>query len=97
MKDLGTIKEFAKAQGFGIMSKVRENTNGYKFVTLVKLDKDGNALSDGAENIYLSIALAEESQVGEKLASDLPVKEVQNEAGETRIKICSAGGEYDAI
>lgn len=97
MKELGTIKQFAAAQGFAIMSKVRENANGYKFVTLVKTDKDGNALPDGAENIYLSIALGEETQAGDKLESGLPVREVSNEAGEARIKICSAGSDYAAI
>ena len=97
MKDLGTIKSYAKAEGFSIMSKVRENSNGFKFVTLVKTDKDGNALPDGAENFYLSINLAEATEVGAQLESDLPVREVENEAGEKRIKICSAGGEYSAI
>lgn len=97
MKSLGTIKEFAKAQGFSAVSKVRENASGYKFVTFIKTDKDGNALPDGAENIYLSIGLAEETEVGAKLDRELPMNEVQNAQGELRVKICSAGGDYDAI
>ena len=89
MKNLGTIREFAKAQGFKTISIVDSNVNEYKFVTFCKKDADGN-LAD-AENIYLSKALAEEVELGAALDTDLPVYETENAAGETRIKIGSVG------
>lgn len=92
MKNLGTIREFAKAQGFKTISKVTENVNGYKFVTFCKKDAEGKLVEP--ENIYLSINLAEEISSDATLDLELPVYEVTNEAGEARIKIGSAGGRH---
>lgn len=92
MKSLGTIRAFAKAQGFKTISKVSVNTNGYKFVTFCKKDAEGNLVEP--ENIYLSINLGEATAEDAELSLDLPVYEVENEAGEKRIKIGSEGGRH---
>ena len=90
MKNLGTIREFAKAQGFKTISLVDVNKNGYKFITFCKKDADGKLVD--AENIYLSKALAEEIEAGASVDADaLPVYETTNADGEVRIKIGSVG------
>lgn len=93
MTNLGTIREYAKAQGFKTISKVAVNASGYKFVTFCKKDADGNLTEP--ENIYLSKALGEETPEGAVLDADAaPVYQVENAAGESRIKIGSAGGNH---
>lgn len=97
MKNVMSLIEFAKANGFKSVSKVRENKNGYKFVTLMK---EGGG-EGSAENIYFSKALSLELETGHVLTSeeraDLRTAEVENEAGEARIKIIGTGGDYSDL
>lgn len=83
------LKAWMKNNGWTAISKVRTNTNGYPFATVV--NEDGEA-----ENIYFSKRMAGEVGVDDSAklwASDVIVRETTNAAGEMRLKLCSATGE----
>ena len=83
------LKAWMKANGWSAVSKVRTNSNGYPFATVVNEDGD-------AENIYFSKKMAGEVGVDDKAtfwAGGVIVRETTNAAGEMRLKLCSAVGE----
>ncbi len=78
-----------KKNGWSAISKVRTNSNGYPFATVVNDDGD-------AENIYFSKKMAGEVGVDDKAtvwAANVIVRNTVNAAGENRLKLCSAVGE----
>lgn len=83
------LKEWMQTNGWTAVSKVRSNANGYPFATVVNDDGD-------AENVYFSKRMAGEVELDAKAtlwAKSVIVREVQNAAGELRVKLCSAVGE----
>lgn len=88
-----TVKEFCAQRGFVQAAKsVRQNENGYPFVTFYtdKKDSEGRTV---CENVYFSKnaakTVAAGSPVDAQLFSNLQIAEVQNEAGELRTKLIS--------
>lgn len=67
-----TVKEFAKNHGFNIMSAVRENTNGYKYVTFINSAQPDANQEGGPQNIYFGQRFAKEGgyNVGDRLKND---------------------------
>ena len=85
------LTTFASQNGYNAVSKVRANTNGYKYVTLAD-SETGNT-----ENIYLGTRFSETVEVGEKLTlTELYVTETENSAGEKRWKITDKSGVISA-
>ncbi len=86
---LPTFKQYCTEQGFtAIFPSVRENTNKYPFVTLLK----GNE----AENIYFSINASEQVSEGtpiKEIFGKLYVAKVENANGEPRVKLTFNKGE----
>jgi uncharacterized protein YbcV (DUF1398 family) len=85
--NLITIKEFAQQrQMVQIVPRVRENINGYPYITFI--DKDNHA-----ENIYFSkgtgSTVAAGNVVDKALMSKLQIAFTKNDAGEERIKLVS--------
>jgi hypothetical protein len=70
-----------------ICKSVRENTNGYPFITVLR--------GSDAENIYFSIKASAQVTAGQDIttiAKDLyVVTDIQNEAGESRTKLSFEG------
>ena len=88
------LKKWMEENGWTAVSKVRVNENGYPLSTFVNEGGD-------AENVYFSKRMAREVGLGDRAtlwAKDVIVREVQNAAGELRVKLCSAVGEdYTSI
>ena len=89
-----TLKSIAKAGLFSAISKVRENSNGYKFVTFTK--------GQAATNLYFGIKSADKVVVGENVNIEmLKTAEVVlavNEDGEERLKLSLGGvSEYTNV
>ena len=86
-----SLKEFAAERGFiQVIPKVRENVNGYLYLTFVDAE-------NSATNVYFSINAAEEREAGEPLTGNIlktiSVVETTNADGETRHKLTTGGGE----
>lgn len=84
-----TLKEYVTMKGFTQIAKaVRENTNGYPFITFISADNK-------AENVYFSINAAETVAAGEivtaEMLQSLQVVETQNAQGEQRTKLSLKG------
>ena len=77
-----SVKEYCTKHGIQRISAVRENENGYKFMTFVDLD-------NMSENMYFSKNASERVNVGDAPAiiKDAFIAETENEAGEERLKI----------
>lgn len=89
-----TAIEFGKQNGFNMVSKVRENTNGYMYATFLSKESP-----DNAENVYFGKRFATEGgyKVGDNLKmSELFVTSVENAAGETRWKLTDKEGDAEA-
>ena len=82
-----TIKEFAGQSGYNVVSKIRVNTNGYKYVTFA--DKNGEV---DPENIYLGTRFSETVNVGDTPNTGWFINETENAAGEKRFKITDQSG-----
>lgn len=87
------IKDFAMARGFvQINPMVRQNTNGYPFLTFINKD-------NVAENIYFSKTASKSVTVGQvvtnEVAKTLQIGYTKNEAGEERIKLISNSQRVD--
>ena len=82
-----TFKAFCQAEGITAIHKtVRENTNKYPFVTVLR--------GSEAENIYFSKKASAEVSEGEivkAIANDLFINVAVNQAGESRTKLSFAG------
>lgn len=83
-----TLKEFSIEQGFtGVIPTVKTNINGYPYLVFIK--------GDTTECIYFSKTLAATVDSGQVLGkadfSEMRARLVENAAGESRYKICSAG------
>ena len=84
-----SVKDFMLANDFcQVNKKVSENSNGYKFVTMI--DSANNA-----DNIYLTKSLNEDISTGTPVDRDF-IKDkviciVENANGEIRYKIASKG------
>lgn len=86
------LKDFCQTKGFNMVSPVRENVNGFKYVTLLHSDDPGNP-----ENLYLGRRYADEVKVGDRLPlADLYVTEVENSQGESRFKLTDKNGDAAA-
>ena len=86
-----TLIAFAKEQGFNAASEIRENSNGYKYVTLLD-SKTGNA-----ENIYLGVRYAGTVATGTKVnPATLFIQDTVNAEGLVRYKISDRSGEVSA-
>ena len=86
-----TAKEYAKQQGFNMVSKVRKNTSDYLYVTFLSSDDPNHT-----ENIYFGVRFASEGgyKVGDDLKiADLFVTDTVNAAGETRLKLTDKEGD----
>lgn len=86
-----TVPEFAKQNGFNMVSKVRKNTSGYLFATFLSSDDPNHT-----ENIYFGVRFAEEGgyKEGDVLKlTDLFVTDTVNAAGETRLKLTDKEGD----
>lgn len=85
------IKDFCTSLGYNAVSKVRVNSNGYKYVTLA------NTTSGDTENIYLGIRFGETVEVSDRLDLDNTfVTQVENKNGELRYKVTDRSGEISA-
>lgn len=81
------VKDFCKERGFvQAAPKVRKNSNGYPFVTLINSKNE-------AENVYFSktaSSLVEEGDaVTTAMLAQYQIGFTRNEAGEERIKLIS--------
>ena len=86
------LKDFCSTKGYNMVSPVRENVNGYKYVTLLHSDDPGNP-----ENLYLGQRYADTVKKDDKLPlADLFVTEVENAAGEARFKLTDKNGDATA-
>lgn len=86
------LRDFCMTKGYNMVSKVRVNTNGYKYVTLLHSDDPGTP-----ENLYLGQRYSETVKVDDKLPlGDLFVTEVLNADGETRFKLTDKNGDATA-
>jgi hypothetical protein len=86
-----SIKEYCQANKFATVAKcVRENTNGYAFITFITADNK-------AENVYFSknsSAVAGEV-INKDMLSQYQVAEVTNADGEIRMKLTSNSERID--
>jgi ssDNA-specific exonuclease RecJ len=86
---LPTLKSYCVEQGFTAVSPdVRENTNGYPFITLLK--------GKNAENIYFGIEASSEVVAGsptKDIFAKLYVTTVENKDGEARVILTFKKGE----
>lgn len=83
---------YCDSKGFNMVSKVRSNVNGYKYVTLLHSDSP-----DQPENLYLGQRYSETVKVGDSLPiGELFISETINAAGECRFKLTDKGGDARA-
>ena len=86
------LKAFCIQNGYNMVSPVRENTNGYKYITCLH-----SAAPGSPENIYLGQRFGESVTKGQKLDLSLMfVTEVTNAAGEQRMKLTDKNGDAQA-
>lgn len=82
---------FAQSMGYNAVSKVRANTNGYKYVTLA------NTNTSQTENLYLGTRYSETVNVDDVLPlNSLFVVETENAQGEKRFKLTDNSGAMSA-
>lgn len=82
---------FAQSLGYNAVSKVRANTNGYKYVTLA------NTTNGSTENLYLGTRYSETVDVDDVLPlKELFVTETENAQGEKRFKLTDKSGVISA-
>lgn len=86
-----SLKQFALQNGYNAVSKVRVNTNGYKYITMA--DTTGTI---GTENLYLGTRFAETVEIGAVANLDWFVIETENSVGEKRFKITDKSSEMSA-
>jgi hypothetical protein len=87
-----SLKDYCQTQGYNMVSVVRENTNGYAYVTLIDAHDGSNT-----ENLYLGQRYAGTVTIGDKLPiNELFVAETVNTLGETRLKLTDSNGEVSA-
>jgi hypothetical protein len=84
-----SLSEFCSSRNFTtIHEAVRENSNGYPFLTFISADNK-------AENVYFSKSMAENVTEGQlvdsKLLQSLQIAETVNANGETRYKLAGFG------
>lgn len=83
-----SVKDFVVSNGFEVHDEVRENTNGYPYVTFIDRNNE-------AENIYFSKEASKQVKAGDRIAKGFfnpyLIAETTNAAGEKRIKIVRAG------
>jgi hypothetical protein len=86
---LPSLKQYCSEQGFtAVFPSVRENTNKYPFITLLK--------GKEAENVYFSINASSEVSAGTPIVDIFPklyVTHVENANGEPRTKLTFNKGE----
>lgn len=87
--NIQSLSSFCKSNNFVEIHKaVRENTNGYPYLTFITKDNK-------AENIYFSKRKSAEVAAGmlvtPSLMKDLQIASVTNANGETRTKLVSLG------
>ena len=85
-----SVKDFMQANGFvQVHKEVRENTNGYPYITFINSDNE-------AENIYFGSSIADNYAAGDAIAKGffdgLLIAETYTPDGELRIKLISATG-----
>ena len=86
------LKDYCQTHGFNMVSPVRENVNGYKFVTCLHSDSP-----DQPENLYLGTRFGESVTKGQKLdLSMMFVTETTNAGGEVRMKLTDREGDAQA-
>lgn len=88
-----TIAEFAQEKGFvSVAQVVRENTNGYPYITFIDADNK-------AENVYFSKEAAKNVTAGQAVDADMmktyQIAFTTNEAGEERVKLIGNSGRLD--
>ena len=86
-----TAKEYAKQNGFNMVSKVRKNSSDYMYVTFLSSDDPNHV-----ENVYFGVRFADEGgyKVGDDLKiADLFVTDTVNAAGEARLKLTDKEGD----
>jgi len=84
-----TLKEYCTQNGYNRVSKVRINSSGYPYVTLICAE-DGSL----TENLYCSKNYAAQVAEGDELPiRELFVAETTNDGGEVRMKLTNNGGE----
>lgn len=87
-----TLIDYCKQNGFTSVSKVRANSNGYKYVTCLDKNDTNNLI-----NVYLGVRFAELTPVDTILVlADMYVTETTNDAGEIRLKLTDKSGELGA-
>lgn len=87
-----SLKDFCHTKGYNRVSKVRANTNGYKYVTLLEAENTTNS-----ENLYLGQRYGEDIEIDTVLPiNELFVAEITNADGEVRIKLTDKSGELSA-
>lgn len=83
-----TLKDYCSTKGYNRVSKVRLNTNGYPYVTLI-CAKDTNT----SENLYLGVEYGKTVSGGDILPiHELFVAETLNADGEVRMKLTNKEG-----
>lgn len=87
-----SVSDFCSTKGYNRMSKVRENTNGLKYVTFLQAEEVNNS-----ENIYLGKRFGEDVAVDTQLdPTKLFITEVTNDNGEKRLKLTDKSGVLSA-
>ena len=98
--NLTPLAQFAKSKGYKMGKTVKENENGYKFLTLWN-GMSRNSGKAKAENIYFGINASDDYETGQKLSNEvlatLSVVETINANGEPRLKITNRRGESDYV
>lgn len=86
-----SAKEFAKQNGFNMVSKVRKNSSGYLYATFLSSDDPNHV-----ENVYFGVRFSEEGgyKEGDNLKiNDLFVTQVENAQKELRWKLTDKEGD----
>lgn len=87
-----SLKSYCETKGYDMVSRVRANVNGYKYVTLIDSQNPGEP-----ENLYLGQRYSETVEVNDSLPiGELFVSETLNAAGETRLKLTDKRGDARA-
>lgn len=82
------LVEYAQANGFNAISKVRSNTNGYLYITFIDMKNP-----DAVENIYATLGTSEVVVKDDQLdPTKYFIVNTTNEKGEPRIKFSQDDG-----
>lgn len=86
-----SLKQYCAHPGFNAVSDVRQNSNGYKYVTLA------NTKTGETENLYLGTRYSDTVTVGARLnIHELYVADTLNAHKEQRFKLTDRSGEISA-